>query len=75
MVEDVKSFLMNYVEEKAISLPGRIPDYKSNDIKLLSASETKMSVWCDFVMACTASEKQAVTTPSLKIYGNNFTLM
>ena len=50
VVEDVKSFLTNYVEENAISLPGRIPGYKSDDIKLLSASETKMSVRCDLLL-------------------------
>lgn len=66
VVEDVKLFLTNYVEENAISLPGRIPGYKSDDIKLLSASETKMSVWRDFVAACTASEKQAVSYSKFK---------
>ena len=66
VVEDVKSFLTNYVEENSISLPGRVPGYKSDDIKLLSASETKMSVWHDFVAACTASEKQAVSYSKFK---------
>ena len=61
---------MNYVKENAISLPGRIPGYKSDDIKLLSSSETKMSVWHDFVAACTASGKQAVSYSKFKIYGN-----
>jgi len=66
VVEDVKLFLTNYVEENAISLPGRIPGYKSDDIKLLSASETKMSVWRNFVAVCTASEKQAVSYSKFK---------
>lgn len=44
-VEDLHSFLANYVEENAIMLPGRIPEYKSDDIKILSSSETKISVW------------------------------
>ena len=46
--------------------PPRLPGYKSDDIKLLSASETKMSVWRDFVAACTASEKQAVSYSKFK---------
>ena len=44
VVEDVKVFLTNYVEENAISLPGRIPGYKDEDIKLLSCHATKMGV-------------------------------
>lgn len=32
VVEDVKLFLSNYAEENAISLPGRIPGYKDEDI-------------------------------------------
>ncbi|PFX28253.1 hypothetical protein AWC38_SpisGene7018 [Stylophora pistillata] len=61
VVEDVKVFIANYVEENAISLPGRIPGYKDEDIKLLSSHETKMGVWRPFESACKASEKQAVS--------------
>lgn len=60
VVEDVKVFLTNYVEENAISLPGRIPGYKDEDIKLLSCHETKMGVWRVFETACKAAGKQAV---------------
>ena len=60
LVEDVKVFLANYVEENAISLPGRIPGYKEDDIKLLSSHETKMGVWHAFESACKAAGKQAV---------------
>ena len=55
-----KVFLTNYVEENAISLPGRIPGYKDEDIKLLSCHETKMGVWRVFETACKAAGKQAV---------------
>lgn len=44
VAEDAKTFLNNYVEDNAVLLPGRIPGFKSDDIKLLSSSETKMSV-------------------------------
>ena len=47
VTEDVKNFLTNYVEENAVLLPGRIPGFK-NDIRLLSSSDTKMSVWRAF---------------------------
>ena len=40
--EDVKNFLTNYVEENTVLLPGRIPGFKNDDIKLLSSSDTKM---------------------------------
>ena len=34
-------FLQNYTETNAILLPGRIPCYKRNDLKLLPSSTTK----------------------------------
>ena len=60
-IEEVKAFLLNYVEENAITLPGRIPGFKSDDVKVLCSSKTKMSVWQAYNSACEASEKQAVT--------------
>lgn len=46
VTENVKyMFLTNYVEENAIVLPGRIPGFKSDEVKVLPSSETKMSVW------------------------------
>ena len=61
VVEDVKLFLANYAEEHAISLPGRIPGYKDEDIKLLSLHETKIGVWRSFEVACEATRKQTVS--------------
>ena len=58
--EDVKNFLTNYVEENATLLPGRIPGFKNDDIKLLSSSDTKMSVWRDFKKSCEETGKQGV---------------
>ena len=37
-------FLQNYAEENALLLPGRIPGYKRDDIKLLPSSRSKR-VW------------------------------
>ena len=37
----VLTFLNNYAEENAILLPGRIPGYKRDDIKLLPSSRSK----------------------------------
>ena len=61
MIKDVHAFLSNYVEENAISLPGKIPGFKSDDIKVLSSSETKLSVWRVYETACKASDLQAVS--------------
>ena len=58
--EDVKNFLTNYVEENAVLLPGRIPGFKNDDIKLLSSSDSKISVWHEFKKACDGRDKQSV---------------
>ena len=47
VLEEVKgiiTFVMQYVETNAILLPGRIPGYKRDDIKLLPSSCTKRAV-------------------------------
>ena len=44
-IEDVRAFLQNYAEESAIVLLGRIPGFKSDKVRVLSSSESKMSVW------------------------------
>ena len=59
--EGVHTFLLNYVEENAIALPGRIPGFKSDDIKVLSSSETKMSVWRAYATVCETSDMRAVS--------------
>ena len=48
--EDVKNFLTNY--KNAVLLPGRIPGFKNDALKLLSSSDTKMSVWQEFKKSC-----------------------
>ena len=58
--EDVKNFLTNYVEENAVVLPGRIPGFKKDDIRLLSSSETKMNVWRTFKRTCKELGKHPV---------------
>ena len=66
VVDDIKCFLTNYVKENAIQLPGRIPGYKNDDIKLLSSSETKTSIWCHYTAACESSEKQSISYSKIK---------
>ena len=51
-LEAVHAFIDNYVEENAIVLPGRFPGFKSEEIRLLSSLETKMSVWREHKKTC-----------------------
>ena len=69
VTKDVKNFLTNHVEENAVLLPGRIPGLKNDDIRLLSSSDTKMSVWRAFKRTCNETGKQAVCyTTVLKLW-------
>lgn len=48
VLEDVKgiiTFVMQYVESNGVLLPGRVPGYKRDDIKLLPSNCTKRAVW------------------------------
>lgn len=60
VMENVHNFLANYVEENAIVLPGRIFGFKSDEVKVLPSSETKMSVWRAYSSTCEASGVQVV---------------
>ena len=41
VIKNFVTFLQNYCEENAILLPGRIPGYKRDDIKILPSSQSK----------------------------------
>ena len=57
----VVKFVSNYAEEHAILLPGRIPGYKRDDVKLLPSSTTKRAVWTHYHTAAkSASDVRAV---------------
>ena len=60
VTENLHNFLTNYVEENAIVLPGRIPGFKSDEVKVLPSCETKMSVLRVYTSTCEASGLQAV---------------
>ena len=45
-IKRIVKFVSNYAEEQAILLPGRIPSYKRDDIKLLpSSTSKKVKTW------------------------------
>ena len=58
VVGDVTTFLSNFAEENAVLLPGRIPGFKNDNIKLISSGEMKTSVWRSFKAACEAADKK-----------------
>ena len=60
-IEGVNTFLSNYIEENVIRLPGRIPGFKNDDIKVLSSSESKTSVWRVYDATCKTSDMQKVS--------------
>ena len=50
--EDIKrvvTFVTNYAEIHALVLPGRVPGFKRDDVKLLPSSETKIKVYKAYV--------------------------
>ena len=61
LLEAVHAFIDNYVEENAIVLPGRFPGFKSEEIRLLSSLETKMSVWREHKKTCGVLNERAVS--------------
>ena len=44
-MEYVVRFLLNYTEQHALLLPGRVPGYSRDDVKLLPSSTTKRAIW------------------------------
>jgi len=40
-ISNLVKFVQNYAEQHAILLPGRIPGYKRDDLKLLPSSDSK----------------------------------
>lgn len=44
-LQNVVSFIDNYAQREGLSLPGRVPGYKSFRIKLLPTSTTKAELW------------------------------
>ena len=44
-VQFLVRFILQYAEDHAILLPGRVPGYKQDDLQLLPSSVTKREVW------------------------------
>ncbi|XDV33088.1 hypothetical protein PO909_003653 [Leuciscus waleckii] len=63
-VDDIKrvvTFIHNYDEENAVLLPGRIPGYKRDDLKLLPSSISKVAIHKLFNDSCETSGHRALS--------------
>ena len=58
-IKNVVRFILQYAEDNAILLPGRIPGYKRDDLQLLPSSTTKREVWETY-------HHSALATPDVK---------
>ena len=54
-ISRVVNFLVNFAEDHALVLPGRVSGFKRFDIKLLLSSYTKASIWRLFETAMEAA--------------------
>ena len=61
----VVRYILNYAEDHAILLPGRVPGFKRDNIQLLLSSVTKREVWVAYHEATTQCEGVAVVCYSL----------
>ena len=59
-ISRVVNFLVNFAEDHALVLPGRVPGFKRFDIKLLPSSYTKASIWRLYTTAMEAAGDRAV---------------
>jgi hypothetical protein len=56
--EYVVRFVLNYAEQHALLLPGRVPGYSRSDIKLLPSSVSKRGIWKVYQTAATSDERR-----------------
>ncbi|KAM9364293.1 uncharacterized protein KZ484_010563 isoform 2-T3 [Pholidichthys leucotaenia] len=70
-IERVVKFILNYCEDHAIILPGRIPGYKDFRIKLLPSSTTKASVFRLYRSAMIDAGHRAVKITSFRRLWNS----
>ena len=58
--EFVVRFVLNYAEQNALLLPGRVPGYSRSDIKPLPSSVSKSGIWKVYQAAATSDSMRAV---------------
>ena len=68
-VEYVIRFLLNYTQQHGLLLPGRVPGYSRDDIKLLPSSVSKRGIWKVYHEAAQKADSiHAVAYTTLRIY-------
>lgn len=63
VLDDVKrvvQFVTNYADSNALVLPGRVPGFKKDDIKLLPSSHTKVRVYEAYKMSLATTDHRVV---------------
>ena len=56
-IQRVSRFILNFAEQHSIILPGRIPVFKRDDVKVLPSCETKSYVWRQYKAASTEGQR------------------
>ena len=59
-IESAVRFLLSYVEQHGLLLPGRVPGYSRSDIKLLPSSSSKRGIWKSYKSAVVLATTQTV---------------
>ena len=59
-LRDLRKFLLNYAEQNALLLPGRVPGFSRTDIRLLPSSTSKRRIWKVYKEAMERVDSQAV---------------
>ncbi|XP_034779473.2 uncharacterized protein LOC117405962 [Acipenser ruthenus] len=65
-ITEVVAFIVNFAEDHAMVLPGRVPRFNQFDIKLLPSNHTKASIWRKYNTAMEAAGKRAVKIDSFR---------
>ena len=75
-VKRVVQYILGYADLHAILLPGRIPGYKRDDLKLLPSSTTKHAMWEQYKAATESLQESNVQVVSYSTFtqiGRRFT--
>lgn len=56
-IQRISKFILNFAEQHSIMLPGRIPGFKRDDVKVLLSFETKSSIWRKYKAASTEGQR------------------
>ena len=65
-IKDVVQFITNYAADHAMVLPGRVPGFRRDDIKLLPSSHTKKAVYCTYMDSMKDTGKRIVRESSFR---------